>query len=135
LSLNAASNNRSCVLLIGGNHKALIPGDIESSQELKLVLEHGAALAADIMLVPHHGSLTSSSWRFLNQVQPEYVVYTLARNNRWGFPKAAVSARYDALKSRQYRSDRDGAVSMTSSTQGLMIKTTGSPVKRIWRRW
>ncbi len=135
LSLKAVSNNRSCVLLIGGNHKALIPGDIESSQELKLVLEHGAALAADILLVPHHGSLTSSSWRFLNQVQPEYVVYTLARNNRWGFPKTAVSARYDALRSRQYRTDRDGAVSMISSTEGLMVKTTGSPARRIWRRW
>jgi competence protein ComEC len=135
LSLKAVSNNRSCVLLIRGNHKALIPGDIESSQELQLVLEHGAALAADILLVPHHGSLTSSSWRFLNQVQPEYVVYTLARNNRWGFPKAAVSARYDALRSRQYRSDRDGAVSMTSTTQGLIVKTSASPVRRIWRRW
>jgi competence protein ComEC len=135
LPVNSSSNNRSCVLLIRGNHKTLIPGDIESSQELKLVLEHGAALAADILLVPHHGSLTSSSRRFLSQVQPEHVVFTLARNNRWGFPKAAVSARYDALKSRQYRSDRDGAVIMTSSTDGLLVKTTGSPARRIWRRW
>jgi competence protein ComEC len=134
-SVDSSSNNRSCVLSIRGRHKALIPGDIESSQELKLVLEHGAALAADILLVPHHGSLTSSSRRFLNHVQPAYVVFTLARNNRWGFPKTAVTARYDALKSRQYRSDRDGAVSMTSSIDGLSVKTTGNPPRRIWRRW
>ena len=135
LSASTSSNNRSCVLLIRGNHKTLIPGDIESSQELNLVLEHGAALAADILLVPHHGSLTSSSWRFLNQVQPEHVVFTLARNNRWGFPKPAVSARYNAMRSRQYRNDRDGAVSMTSGMDGLVVKTAGSPARRIWRRW
>ena len=134
-SVDSSSNNRSCVLLIRGHHTTLIPGDIESSQELKLVLEHQAALAADILLVPHHGSLTSSSWRFLNQVQPEHVVFTLARNNHWGFPKAAVSARYDALQARQYRSDQDGAVSMTSGIDGLVVKTARSPVRRIWRRW
>jgi competence protein ComEC len=135
LSDNSSSNNRSCVLSIDGNHKTLSPGDIEASQELNLVLEHGATLAADILLVPHHGSNTSSSWTFLKQVQPEYVVFTLARNNRWGFPKPAVTRRYDALNSRQYRSDRDGAVSMTSSIDGLVVKTTGNPARRIWRRW
>jgi competence protein ComEC len=135
LSANSASNNRSCVLKIQGNHQTLIPGDIESSQELKLVQEHGTALAADILLAPHHGSNTSSSWHFLNQVKPEHVVFTLARNNRWGFPRAEVISRYDTLQVRQYRSDRDGAVSMTSSIDGLKVKTVRRPTRRIWRRW
>ena len=135
LSANSASNNRSCVLIIRGEHNTLIPGDIESSQELKLVQEHGMALAADILLAPHHGSHTSSSWRFLKQVQPTHVVFTLARNNRWGFPKREVSSRYDILQARQYRSDRDGAVSITSSIDGLVVKTARTPLRRIWRRW
>jgi competence protein ComEC len=135
LSRKSTSNNRSCVLSIKGNHKTLIPGDIESSQELNLVLEHGRALSADILLVPHHGSLTSSSWAFLKQVQPETVVFTLARNNRWDFPKPIVSQRYDALGSRQFRSDRDGAVTITSGSTGLLVKTSGNPARRIWRRW
>ena len=135
LSDRSSSNNRSCVLSIKGHHKTLLPGDIESSQESSLVLEHGAALVADILLAPHHGSQTSSSWAFLNQVQPKFVIFTLARNNRWGFPKQAVVRRYEALGSRQYRNDRNGAVSMTSSVDGLIVKTSGSPARRIWRRW
>ena len=135
LSAKSSSNNRSCVLTIDGLHKTLIPGDIESSQERNLVLEHGATLAADVLLVPHHGSNTSSSRAFLNQVQPEHAVFTLARNNRWGFPKPAVTQRYDALRSKQYRTDRDGAVRITSSIDGLVVKTTGNPARRIWRRW
>ena len=134
-STSSATNNRSCVLFVRGKHKTLIPGDIESSQELKLVQQHGAALAADILLAPHHGSHTSSSWRFLNQVHPGHVVFTVARNNRWGFPRPGVTSRYDTLQARQYRSDRDGAVSITSSIDGLLIKTTARPPRRIWRRW
>ena len=135
LSGNLSSNNQSCVLLIDGYHKTLIPGDIESKQELRLVRDHGAALAADVLLVPHHGSNTSSSQTFLNQVKPEYAVYTLSRNNRWGFPKPAVTRRYTALGTRQYRSDQDGAVIVTSRFDSLQIRTSGNPPRRIWRRW
>ena len=135
LSTSLATNNRSCVLFISGRHKTLIPGDIEFSQELKLVREHGTAIAADILLAPHHGSHTSSSWRFLNQVNPEHVIFTLAKNNRWDFPRPEITSRYVTLQAHQYRSDRDGAVSMTSSIDGLRIETAARPVRRIWRQW
>ncbi len=135
LSSDSPTNNRSCVLLIGGRHKALIPGDIESSQELNLVRQYGAELAADVLLAPHHGSNTSSSQRFVNQVHPRHVLFTVARNNRWGFPRPRVSSRYERLQVRQYRSDRDGAVRITSSVDGLLLKSNAHPPRRIWRRW
>jgi competence protein ComEC len=131
----SGSNNRSCVLLVHGHHKTLLPGDIESRQESKLVEEHGNLLMADILLAPHHGSNTSSSWRLLDQVRAKHVVFTLSRNNRWGFPKVVVTSRYDRLGARQYRTDRDGAVRFTSSMEGLMVMNAGSPPRRIWRRW
>jgi competence protein ComEC len=132
---NSSSNNRSCVLAIRGSHRALIPGDIESSRELKLVLKYGAALDADILLAPHHGSKTSSSMPFVSRVKPKHVVFTQARNNRWGFPGDEVVSRYDAVNARQYRSDKDGAISMQSSDEGLIIKTMRNPIRRIWQRW
>jgi competence protein ComEC len=102
---------------------------------LKLVLKYGAALDADILLAPHHGSKTSSSMPFVNRVKPKHVVFTQARNNRWGFPGDEVVSRYDAVKARQYRSDKDGAISMQSSDEGLIIKAMRNPIRRIWQRW
>jgi competence protein ComEC len=131
----SSSNNRSCVLAINGSHRALIPGDIESSRELKLLLKYGAALGADILLAPHHGSKTSSSGPFVNRVRPKHVVFTQARKNRWGFPVDEVVSRYDAVSARQYRSDKDGAISMLSSGEGLIIKAMRNPIRRIWQRW
>ena len=130
-----SSNNRSCILSVQGYHAALIPGDIESSMELRLVKIHAAALETDILLAPHHGSKTSSSWPFVQQTRPGYVVYTQARGNRWGFPRAEVVARYDAIAARQFRNDRDGAVSLVSTPEGLVVTTLRNPVRRIWRRW
>lgn len=130
-----SSNNRSCILSVQGHHRVLIPGDIESSQESRLLKLHAAALDTDILLAPHHGSNTSSSWPFVLQARPGYVVYTQSRGNRWGFPRAEVVARYEAIAARQFRNDRDGAISLVSSPEGLLVTTLRKPVRRIWRRW
>lgn len=129
------SNNRSCVLMIKGSHRVLLPGDIESLRESSLVADFGAALQADVLVAPHHGSATSSSPDFVDQVAPRHVVYTLSRGNRWGFPAPAVTARFEALGARQYRSDRDGAITIDSSPEGLVIGTGRHPPRRFWRRW
>ncbi|MCP4877492.1 MAG: DNA internalization-related competence protein ComEC/Rec2 [Gammaproteobacteria bacterium] len=132
---NSSSNNRSCVLSVRGFHRLLVPGDIESAQESRLLLTQADNLASDILLVPHHGSKTSSSWGFLKQIKPRHVVFTLARNNRWGFPRPQIVARYEALRANQYRLDQEGAISMLSSRDGLVIKSARRPSRRIWRRW
>lgn len=130
-----STNNRSCVLQVIGHHRLLIPGDIESEQEHRLVENYGAALAADILLVPHHGSDSSSSRAFLDSVRPSIAVVTLARNNRWGFPAAAVQARYRARNVALYRNDRDGAVHIYSEAPRLRVTTMREPPRRLWRRW
>ncbi len=73
------TNNRSCVLIIDGRHRVLLPGDIESAREQSLVRQHAAALAADVLLVPHHGSDTSSSSGFVERVAPRHVIFPLRR--------------------------------------------------------
>ena len=131
----ASTNDRSCILMIDGHHRVLLPGDIEAGQELRLVEAYADALRADIMLSPHHGSNTSSDLRFLQRVQPSYVVHTVGRGNRWKFPHAAVVQRYQAIGSRQFRSDRHGSVSFVSAAESLAWSSPRVPPRRLWRRW
>jgi competence protein ComEC len=130
-----STNNRSCVLQIVGHQRTLLPGDIEFEQETRLVEALGDSLAADILVAPHHGSGTSSSGLFVQRVKPVHVVFTLSRNNRWDFPDARVVARYRAIGSRLYRSDLDGAVTITSRPGSALVESMRNPPRRIWRRW
>ncbi|MBC5782455.1 ComEC/Rec2 family competence protein [Ramlibacter sp. USB13] len=91
---SARPNALSCVLRVGnGRVHALLAGDIEKPQELRLV-QDGAALRADWLLVPHHGSRTSSSEPFLEAVGPALAVAQAGYRNRFGHPAADVVQRY-----------------------------------------
>ena len=97
----ARPNTLSCLLRVrgqwGGTARiALLTGDLERAQEQRLVAEHGAALASDVMLVPHHGSKTSSSAGFLDAVAPRIALVQAGYRNRFGHPAAEVLARYQA---------------------------------------
>lgn len=88
-------NNRSCVLSVRNQQMTvLLPGDIESEAERALINHYGEALRADVLLAPHHGSLTSSSESFLETVQPKVGIFSSGYRNRFGHPHAKVVARY-----------------------------------------
>ena len=129
------TNNRSCILLVRGHHRLLIPGDIEIAVERQLVKRHGDALAADVLLIPHHGSKTSSSAAFIDRVSPQAAIFTLGRNNRWKFPHADVEERYRTRGTTLYRSDRDGEILVYSSADSLRVSALRDPPRRLWRRW
>lgn len=108
------ANTLSCVLKVGGHwdghaHRALLAGDIEREQELALVATQRAALAAEVLLVPHHGSKTSSSEGFLDAVAPRFAVVQAGYRNRFGHPAPAVAARYAARGIELIDSPRCGA--------------------------
>lgn len=93
-------NALSCVLRISTPARpgqpaaaALLAGDIELAQE-KALLNRGASLQADVLLVPHHGSKTSSSTEFLAAVQPQLALAQAGYRNRFGHPAPVVLARY-----------------------------------------
>jgi len=97
-------NALSCVLRVQarGGRTALLVGDIEKPQELQLLARAAqyperASLAADLLLVPHHGSKTSSSAEFLSAVHPQTVVVQAGYRNRYGHPAAPVVQRYRDL--------------------------------------
>jgi competence protein ComEC len=88
------SNALSCVLRIGnGMQTVLLAGDIEKAQEARLLAD-GAALRADWLLVPHHGSKTSSTAAFLDAVAPQTALVQAGYRNRFGHPATEVVARY-----------------------------------------
>ena len=105
------SNDRSCVLRITtGGSSVLMTADIEQKTEAELLRSSADKLPARVLMVPHHGSRTSSSAEFLARVQPEYALIAAGYRNRFGHPKDDVVDRYRALGSRIYRTDLDGAL-------------------------
>lgn len=105
-------NALSCVLRISnGRQVALLTGDIEAGQEQRLLQnpELAAKLRADVLLVPHHGSKTSSSLAFLQAVQPRHALVQAGYRNRYGHPAAQVVARYAELRINLVSSPRCGA--------------------------
>jgi competence protein ComEC len=90
----ARPNAMSCVLRVGnGRQSALLVGDIEQPQEARLLAAQ-AVLRTDVLLVPHHGSKTSSSAAFLQAVQPRIAIVQAGYRNRFGHPAALVMERY-----------------------------------------
>jgi competence protein ComEC len=76
-----------------GVRTALLAGDLEAPQEARLVEQH-APLRADLLLVPHHGSKTSSSADFLDAVHPSLALVQAGYRNRFGHPAPPVMDRY-----------------------------------------
>ncbi len=106
------TNNMSCVVRIDGAlGSALMTGDIEARDE-QAMLAAGVDLRADVIVVPHHGSRTSSTRTFVEAVGASVAVFTPGYRNRFGHPRPEVVARYRADGAAIVRSDADGAVEL-----------------------
>lgn len=110
-------NARSCTLKItAGSHSILLAGDIEAVQESELVASQGENLRSAVLLAPHHGSGTSSTFPFLQAVRPELALFQVGYRNRFRHPKAEVYERYGDMGIRRLRSDEAGAVALQFGT-------------------
>ncbi len=108
------TNHLSCVLMVeAGGRRMLLTSDIEAEDEAELLAISPQYLAADILLVPHHGSRTSSTADFIRAVAARDAVIPVGYRSRFGHPKAEVLERYEQAGSRIWRTDRDGAISVT----------------------
>lgn len=89
-------NDRSCVLRVRtGRHTLLLPGDVERAAESE-IMERGGPGPIDVVLVPHHGSRSSSSAHFVAATRPRWALVSAGHRNRWGFPAAQVVERWQA---------------------------------------
>ena len=113
----AKSNAMSCVLRISNSARAaLLAGDLEAAQESRLLVtpELRAKLKVDFLLMPHHGSKTSSTGSFLDAVQPQFALAQAGYRNRFNHPVASVLARYADRQIRVIKSPVCGAATWRS---------------------
>lgn len=104
------SNQTSCVLLVeAAGERLLLTGDIDQAAEQAL-LEGPMPVQAQWLLLPHHGSRSSSSERFLRAVAPQAVLISRSLHNSFGHPHPSVTARLQALGVRAYDTALHGAV-------------------------
>jgi competence protein ComEC len=116
-------NSNSLVLTVRyGKVTFLLPGDIEQEAE-QLLLEQGADLAAQVLKVPHHGGRTSSSELFLTRVHPRIAIVSAGYRNRFRHPHQETLDRYRTNGIHLYRTDLDGAVTVTSDGNTVKVAT------------
>ena len=107
----------------------LLPGDIERRVENQLVAR-GDNLRADFLKVAHHGSRTSSTETFLAAVAPRIEVISAGEGNPYGHPNAEVLAHLAGHGARVWRTDRDGAVTVTSDGHTLRAHSFAEGIPR-----
>lgn len=120
-----SKNNSSCILQVSSPHaRVLLTGDIEKDAETYLIKTYGSQLTSDVLILPHHGSKTSSSYRFLMEVAPVYGIASLGFDNRFHFPHAKTIKSLQSLGIQFYRTDECGMTQIKLPVQGELLKPT-----------
>lgn len=125
-------NDRGCVIQVeAGGKSALLAADIERLSEMNLA-ERGVLGPVDMLVVPHHGSKTSSTAEFLSVVRPRLAVIPVGHRNRYGHPSPGVVARYRGRGVEVVRTDREGAVLVEMGEGGWRFETARRTERRYW---
>jgi competence protein ComEC len=127
-------NDSSCVLKVStADHALLLTGDVERAAERSLVAA-GLDLTADVVVVPHHGSATSSTGAFTTATRPKVAIVSAGYANQWGFPKEEVVARWARVGATTVVTGEAGAVSLTFAPDDRFEMSTGRARRhRAWR--
>lgn len=126
-STKSVTNAGSCVLRIASKGGvAMLTGDIEAAQEQLIIQTHEQAgtldaLKADVMLVPHHGSKTSSSVAWLQATTPQLAIFQMGYRNRFRHPHPTVQGRYERAAITVLRSDERGAIRIVLGAEKLPL--------------
>ena len=113
------NDNSSVIYTKINNHKFLFMGDARVEVEEDLIEKYNLQ-DIDVLKVGHHGSKTSSSQSFIDEINPKYSIISVGKNNRYGHPNSDV---LDNLKYSQiYRTDIDGSVMFKIKNDKLKIE-------------
>ena len=100
-------------------YKFMFMGDASTTTE-KEILDKYNLSDIDVLKVGHHGSRTSSSKKFINEINTKYSIISVGKNNRYGHPNKEV---LDALdKTKIYRTDQDGSIMFKIKNNKLIIE-------------
>jgi len=129
----AKRNDQSCVLrIVAGGAAMLLTADIERFAEAQLVA-HPDNVRSDVLIVPHHGSRTSSTAEFIAAVAPRWAIVPVGYRSRFGHPHPEVLERYRAAGVDIVRTDLQGAVTIRLGNT-LSLETERERRGRYWLR-
>ncbi|HEY7638917.1 MAG TPA: DNA internalization-related competence protein ComEC/Rec2 [Steroidobacteraceae bacterium] len=133
-SRQASDNDSSCVLLVrSGAGTALLAGDVEAAAESALVAS-GLARATTVV-VPHHGSRTSSTAPFVAASHPQLALVSAGYRNRWGLPRQEVVERWRAAGARVLTTPDSGAVEIEfAAGRPPLAREYRRSQRRYWHR-
>ncbi|MEX0649086.1 MAG: DNA internalization-related competence protein ComEC/Rec2 [Balneolaceae bacterium] len=113
-------NNHSLVFkIVYGNTSLLFSGDAEKEQEAKIAQKYGDFLRSEIYKVGHHASNTSSTERFIDNIQPDITVASLAYRNYFGHPGIETVERLNKYGNRQNYTSLTGAIRYHTNGSGF----------------
>lgn len=126
-------NDGSCVLQVRAAQTALLlTGDIESGAERSLLKRWGAALRSDIIVVPHHGSDSSSHARFVSALAPKVAIASAGYRNRYGLPDVVVRQRYSDSGAAWFNTALAGAVRVDVRPDGYKVHSARGQRANFW---
>ena len=129
---SSSDNDGSCVLrIIGTGGSVLLTGDVEALAEREL-LARRIPLHADIVIVPHHGSQTSSTAEFVTAVTPRYAWLSTGYRNRFHHPSPPIVARYRDLGAHCFNTSDTGGVRMIMDGSRVGPQTARGAERRYW---
>lgn len=129
-------NPQSCVIRVSdvsNQFSMLLTGDIDALSEW-LLIRRPRVLKSDVMIVPHHGSKTSSTKRFIEAVNPSIAIASLDKGNRWGMPHADVLSRYADNGTVWLDTGEAGQITIRITEGGWKFDTLREDTKAPWYR-
>ena len=128
-SPRAATTARACSKVEAGASSLLVTGDIERRGESAVLTQ---PIAADVVVVPHHGSATSSSPSFVAAVGAQHAIVSAGYANRWGFPRPEVRERWQQSGAAVSVTGDAGAVSVVLAPDGVAVAAERDGRHRYW---
>ncbi len=120
----SSGNDSSLVLQLSyGRFSALLTGDMERASEAEMIARWQGAARSDLLKVAHHGSRTSTSETFLNQVRPRWAVISAGRNNPFGEPAREVVLRMARRGILPLLTMDQGAITLTTDGDGYTLRS------------
>lgn len=128
-----AGNASSCVLKISSRYgSVLLTGDVEAEGEAGMIAHDRAALRADVVSMPHHGSNTSSTYPFVRAVAARYVVASSGYRNLFKHPRERVWTRWIDAGTQPVNTPASGAVGFAFTREGIEMRDERSRRRRVW---